>query len=249
MNDNFNRVAYKEQAKTVLRHSYWMPFLVCLLASVFGVFGGGGGSSPGSSGSGNSDSGANMSTEGWLIVIGIVVAVLIFSFCIATAVYCFVTYPVTVGMYRYFMKHRNMNQTSRFSDLFSVFRKNQYMKVVKVMFWYYIRLILWTLLFIIPGLIKAYEYFFVPYILAENPDIGMERAFEISKNMSDGHKWDIFVVGLSFLGWTILGALCCFVGVYFVYPYMQATYAEMYAERRNYALLNGMATEQELCGF
>lgn len=255
MSDNFNRVMFKEQAKNVLRHNYWIPFLVCLIASVFGVFGGGAGGSAGGGGgsAGNSysesTSGSEMDWNFILIMIAIVLIVTLVLFAIGMAVTCFLTNPVLVGMNRYFMKHRKMDDTSSVGDLFSVFRKNQYMDAVKTMFLYRIKIFLWSLLFIIPGIIKSYEYYFVPYIMAENPNIDSKRAFEISKFMTDGHKFDIWVVGLSFLGWTLLGILCCGVGTYFLLPYMQATYAEMYAERREYAIGQGFTSASELTGF
>ncbi len=61
--------------------------------------------------------------------------------------------------------------------------------------------VLWTLCLIIPGIVKSYEYKMIPYILAENPRILRKRAFEISKNMMDGEKWNAFVIDLSFIGW------------------------------------------------
>lgn len=255
MNDNFNRVMFKEQAKNVLRHNYWIPFLVCFVASIFGVFGSGGG---GSAGGGGGSAGESMSENSsgsemeWQLILMIIAIALIISlviFAIGMAFTCFLTNPVLVGMNRFFMKNRKMDDSSNFGDLFSVFRKNQYMNTVKTMFLYRIKIFLWSLLFIIPGIIKFYEYYFVPYIMAENPNIDSKRAFEISKYMTDGHKFDIWIVGLSFIGWSLLGILCCCVGTYFLLPYMQATYAEMYAERREYAIRTGFTSNYELSGF
>ena len=66
---------------------------------------------------------------------------------------------------------------------------------------------LWSLLFVIPGIIKSYEYRMIPYILSENPNISRKRAFEISKQMMKGNKWDTFVLDLSFIGWQILSGI------------------------------------------
>lgn len=108
---------------------------------------------------------------------------------------------------------------------------------------------LWGLLFVIPGIIKHYEYFFVPYLLSENPAMETKRAFELSKEMSNGRKWDIFVMELSFFGWYLLGALCCGIGVFFVSPYYEASMAELYAASRAYVLQNGIAGTMELFGY
>ncbi|MDE5777782.1 MAG: DUF975 family protein [Lachnospiraceae bacterium] len=201
-----------------------------------------------------------------LIVIGIILLIIlliyILSVCIQFAIGSFVNAPITVGYYRYFMKNRK--QQANFMDLFAVFSKGNYMKVVKVMFATNIRIWAWSLLFYFPGLVKAYQYYFVPYIMAENTNISKERAREISRKMTDGHKWQIFVLQLSFLGWAMLfvleeiflGLISCGLlaipGVLLIYPlvgYQMATYAELYEERREYALMTGIATEKELIGF
>ena len=133
----------------------------------------------------------------------------------------FVVGPITVGKNRYFMEHRAFG--SKFERLFWAFRSGRYLNVVKIMFWREVKIFLWSLLFVIPGIIKSYEYCMVPYILAENPQISCERAFELSKQMTKGEKWKIFVLGLSFIGWVIVGMLCCCVGQFFVQPYIEAT--------------------------
>ena len=107
-------------------------------------------------------------------------------------------------------------------------------------------MIAYSKLFIIPGIIKSYEYCMVPYILAENPQISCERAFELSRQMTKGEKWKIFVLGLSFIGWVIVGMLCCCVGQFFVQPYIEATYAELYQVMREKAHGLGFSDYSEL---
>jgi uncharacterized membrane protein len=86
----------------------------------------------------------------------------------------------------------------------------------------------------------------VPYILADNPNIGYRRAVELSKEMTRGHKFRIFVLDLSFIGWILLGIVVLFVGVLFVMPYIYATKAELYLALRRQALKNGLTSEEEL---
>ena len=159
----------------------------------------------------------------------------------------FVSGPVIVGKNRYFMEHRAFG--SRFERLFWAFRSGRYMNVVKIMFWKEVKIFLWSLLFVIPGIIKSYEYCMVPYILAENPQISCERAFELSRKMTKGEKWKIFVLDLSFIGWRILGVLCCCIGQVFVEPYYEATYAELYQVMREKAHGLGFSDYNELYGF
>ena len=91
---------------------------------------------------------------------------------------------------------------------------------------------LWSLLFIIPGIIKSFSYMLTEYILADNPSISAPEAIQLSRQMMNGHKWEAFVLKLSFIGWYILGALCCGVGVLFVTPYYEATMTQFYLTLR-----------------
>ena len=91
-----------------------------------------------------------------------------------------------------------------------------------------LKILLWLFLFIVPGFIKAYEYSMIPYLLAENPNLSADEAFSLSKQMTTGQKMDLFVLDLSFLGWIILGLICCGIGILFVLPYPEATNAEVY---------------------
>ena len=117
------------------------------------------------------------------------------------------------------------------------------------MFLLNLKILLWSFLFIIPGIIKSYEYYMVPYILSENPKISSKRAFEISKEMTDREKFDIFWLSLSFFGWYLLGSLTCGIGNLFVEPYIQATFAELYQVEREKAHSNGFSDFTELPGF
>lgn len=81
----------------------------------------------------------------------------------------------------------------------------------------------------IPIYIKMLQYLFVPYILAENPQMDRKQAFALSKQMMQGNKWDVFVMHLSFAGWMILGGCTCYI-LHFLYvaPYMEYTTAGYY---------------------
>ena len=99
---------------------------------------------------------------------------------------------------------------------------------------------LWSLLFLIPGIIKMYEYLMVPYILADNPGMDRKEAFAISKRMMTGEKWNAFILQLSFLGWIFLSMFTCgLLGIFYVSPYMEATMAELYAYNKGKAFHEG----------
>ncbi len=105
---------------------------------------------------------------------------------------------------------------------------------------------LWTLLFIIPGIIKSYEYSMVKYIKADNPELNTKESIALSKKLTHGHKMDLFVLDLSFIGWLLLGGMACVVGVLFVTPYIHSTWAVAYNKlRANYEgkEIGGMTAE------
>ena len=94
---------------------------------------------------------------------------------------------------------------------------------------------LWTLLLIVPGIIKAISYMFSLYILAENPDVGVKEALELSKKITDGHKKDLFVLGLSFILWGLLCMVTFGIAIVYVGPYVQATMMNAYNELKGAA--------------
>lgn len=108
---------------------------------------------------------------------------------------------------------------------------------------------LWSCLFLIPGIIKAYEYFAVDYIMSENPEMSYRDAFGMSKAMTDGHKMDIFLLQLSFIGWFILsGFTFGILALVYVVPYYNAAMAFAYEELKAEAQRNGKLGGSNLGG-
>ena len=87
---------------------------------------------------------------------------------------------------------------------------------------------LWSLLFVIPGIVKSYSYSMSFYILAENKGKSALECINESKAMTDGHKMELFVLGLSFIGWILLGYITLGIALIWVVPYMQATMTNAY---------------------
>lgn len=92
---------------------------------------------------------------------------------------------------------------------------------------------LWSLLFIIPGIIKGISYSMSFFILAENPEMTASEALDESKRITSGHIGDIFVLYLSFIPWILLCYITCGLALIYVLPYMQATMANCYLELKN----------------
>lgn len=228
----WSRAQLKANAKQVLKRTYWTGFLVMILMGVL---------TAGQGGSGlllrlQSDFGLN-------VAYGTIASIGAFSLIYSI----FLSNPLVVGKNYYFLRSREYDP--EVSNIFSRFGNGNYKNVVVTMLLVNVKVFLWSLLFIIPGIIKSYEYRFVSYIIAENPSISYQRAFEISKDMTDGIKFQIFLMELSFLGWYILGTLLLGVGVFFVNPYFEAAFAELYMAQRAKVLSMYRASGEELCGF
>ena len=244
----------KKNALTVLSKTYWMSFLVCLVAIFLGAerfyapsFNWTMPSSSGpSSGYENTGDSGPLSSEAIMVIVIMIVFVII-GILIGIAFVTFVSSPVICGKNRFFMCARQGKVD--FSNLFFSFKKGNYLKTVKTMFMVNLRVFLWSLLLIIPGIIKSFEYALVPYLISENPDMSTERAFEISKKTMDGEKMRFFLLGLSFIGWTLLAVLTCGIGLLFLNPYLSATFAEFYACMREKAINYGYAEPDELTDY
>lgn len=241
----WTRSLLKQNAKMALKGKYWGAFVVTF---VVGILSGGAASGTGSrvavnsavqSGPAGGDS--YLSTGALLAVL----AVALVAMALALVWSVFVAGPVQIGMNRYFMENRQGR--TPFSTVWSIFGPG-YLNVVKVNFLVSLKILLGSII-IIPGIYWSFCYALVPYLLAENPYMTTSRAMELSKELMEGEKWNYFVLGLSFLGWMLLGALCLGIGTLFVAPYLQATFAEFYAAMRSKAFAAGVSDEQELGGF
>jgi hypothetical protein len=176
-----------------------------------------------------------------------IIAAIGFAMVVSYGYTAFVALPLQVGMRRYFMENRGFK--SGFGRLFWAFGHGSYLHIVKIMFIRELKIFLWSLLFIIPGIIKSYEYYMIPYLLSENPNLSTDRAFELSRRMTQGEKWEIFVMELSFLGWYLLAIFTCGIGFYFLTPYVEASRAELYEVMREKAHGLAFSDFSELPGY
>ena len=220
----WNRQQVKEQAKLIMKRNYWKMFVVTLIASTL---------------TGEKTTiiervqdfaSNNISYDTSPIFYSSNFQYIFYSFISIASILgifytIFIGNVIVVGKNRYFIK--NHVENPELGEIFSGFKGN-YLNVVKIMFLMDLKTLLWLFLFIVPGVIKAYEYSMIPYLLAENPNLSADEAFSLSKQMTTGQKADLFVLDLSFIGWIILGLICCGIGILFVLPYPQATRAEVY---------------------
>lgn len=172
-------------------------------------------------------------SEGWVSVIFVVLSLGVFLFV-----------RMLVGVYsaifeRVLLEARVYEKVpiSRFTHLFRV---KKWFKVALTLFLTGVLELLWGLT-IVGGVIMAMAYSMVPQILAENPDLNVRQAAGLSRRMMRGHKWELFKLELSFIGWIVLSIVTLgLAGIFYFNPYNAATVAEFYAELRRTAKRNGV---------
>lgn len=124
--------------------------------------------------------------------------------------------------------HIARNESFEVKDTFSgfdLFGKALWLSIITNVF-----VFLWSLLLVVPGIIKAYAYSMAPYILADHPEMTAREALNESKRMTEGYKGDLFLLQLSFLGWHLLALLTCGLLYIWLAPYLSATQANYYLE-------------------
>ena len=220
----WNRQQVKEQAKLIMKRNYWKMFVVTLLTGILT------GGKTTIIERAQDFASNNLSYDAQPIFYSSNFQYIFYSFISVASILgilytIFIGNVIVVGKNGYFIK--NNNENPELSEIFKGFKGN-YLNVVKILFLMDLKTLLWLFLFIGPGVIKAYEYSMIPYLLAENPNLSADEAFSLSKQMTTGQKMDLFVLDLSFLGWIILGLICCGIGILFVLPYPEATRAEVY---------------------
>ena len=132
---------------------------------------------------------------------------------------------VELGYAKFLLKQYDRKEL-QFSDLFSQFDRfgtGFAQRFLRTLF-----TVLWSLLFIIPGIVKGLSYAMTPFILEEHPEMTASEAIKASMRLMDGHKMDLFILGLTFIGWQILACLTMGIGFLFLNPYMNAAYAAFY---------------------
>lgn len=225
----WTRKELKARGKAAFKRNYWKSVAVGIVVTV--LSGAAFSSSRTSGGYDEFESALSAVVEqsgiSPVVIIGVLLGVMGMAMLISLAIILFLRNPVEVGTNRFFLK--NAQEPASLKELLYAFRSGNYLNIVWAQFLVGLFITLWSLLLVIPGIIKTFEYMMVGYILADNPDMGAMDALRKSKQMMQGHKWNAFVLGLSFLGWELLGVLTFgILGIFYVRPYVEATFAELY---------------------
>lgn len=242
----WSRRDLKERAKVSIKKNIWMCIGITFIVSILG-------GTLGSSMNYNFDISPYNTTMNFeiatipLLSIAITAGIAIVILFLVSIYNIFICEPLKVGHHRFYLENRD--ECSHFDALIFVFKSGYYWNVVKTCFLMNLYLVLWTLLLIIPGIYKAYEYQMIPYILAENPSLPTSRVFELSREMTYHQKFDMFILGISFIGWSIVTLFTCGLGMLILNPYIEATQVELYITMRDDLLDRDFAMYDEFPGF
>ena len=218
----------KSRGKEAFKANYWKSVLVAFILSIF-TAGGSAASRGNQPNSGNiTDTFNSFSTGEQLAFAGLVVGFVSIAFIISILFRIFLRNPIEVGCYSFFKKNVEENgaEVGVIKEGFGDYLHTFVTLLVRDIF-----LVLWTCLFVVPGLIKLYSYRLVPYILKDNPELSATEVITKSRQMMNGNKWRAFLLDLSFIGWIILSAIT--LGIVYVFwtgPYMENTDAALYLE-------------------
>ena len=144
----------------------------------------------------------------------------------------FLLYPLTLG---YSVAHKDLLQNGDAAITRNTIRHafSDYVRNAVSILLVYVYIALWTLLLIVPGIVKGLAYSLTPFIVKDNPELSPNEAINLSIKMMKGHKFDLFYLYLSFIGWILLAMLTLGIGLLWVIPYMQTAMAAFYLDVKN----------------
>lgn len=210
---NWNRVELKASGKAAFLRNYW-PCVLMSFLMMLGITVGG-------------KEAADGVKEGFRVSIRLLaggsmrvtlLGVLVFS-------------VLEVSGCRFYLE--NVSHNSKLDMIGFGFTSGTYGTIVAAQLLRKLFIVLWSLLLVVPGIMKAYSYCLVPYILADRTDIGAKEALMLSESMMMGKRMEMFMLDLSFFGWYFLSALTGgILGFFYVNPYVHATKAELYLQLR-----------------
>lgn len=137
--------------------------------------------------------------------------------------------PLEFGFMLCFLRLiRGEDSSEMVGDQFDVF--NQYGRYLGGSLLVFLYTLLWSLLFLIPGIIKGYAYAMTPFVMYDHPELDADDCIHESRMMMNGYKWKLFCLDLSFIGWAILCIFTLGIGLLWLQPYIEASHAKFYEE-------------------
>ena len=211
------------KARQSLTGNYWPAVLVAFVASIFGALLVNGGSFSINIEERFSEVFGNLPAivKWYLAIVGSTAGVLSLVNLILGGV-------VQLGYASYLLKQhdREICETKELFSKFDYFGPGFLQLLLRNIF-----TALWTILLVIPGIIKSLGYSMTPFLMVENPDLTAKEAIKLSQEKMMGHKWELFCMSFSFIGWALLATITGGIGYIFLNPYMNAAYAAFYRDK------------------
>lgn len=211
------------KARQSLTGNYWPAVLVAFVASIFGALLVNGGSFSINIEERFSEVFGNLPAivKWYLAIVGSAAGVLSLVNLILGGV-------IQLGYASYLLKQhdREICETKELFSKFDYFGPGFLQLLLRNIF-----TALWSILLVIPGIIKSLGYSMTPFLMVENPNLTAKEAIKLSQEKMMGHKWELFCMSLSFIGWSILATLTGGIGYIFLNPYMNAAYAAFYRDK------------------
>ena len=219
----WTRQELKEKGKTAFKANYWKNVLVAFLLAILSA----GASISSSTGSNNDSSGASDALSNLSPVqVGFLAGGTVLLIIVCVLLDIFIFNPLQIGCYAFFKD--NVKTHSAELDTLKV-GFTDYGHKFCTMLLMSIYVVLWTMLFIIPGIVKSYSYRMVPFIVQDYPDLTAKEVINKSREMMDGQKMETFKLDLSFIGWFLLALVTLgLVGIFWTNPYFYNTNAALY---------------------
>ena len=211
------------KARESLKGNYWYAVLAALIAAIFGALMVNGGSF--------SLDIEERATELFGTLPRMIRIYLVISASAAGAVNLVALIlggVVQIGYAQYLLKQQD-REVNSVKDLFSQF--DRFGQGFLQAFLRGLYTFLWSLLFVIPGIVKSFGYAMTPFLMAEDPNLTAKEAIKLSQEKMMGHKGELFCLDLSFIGWDLLAALTGGIGHIFLNPYVNAAYAAFYRDK------------------
>jgi len=194
------RTELKNEALATLRGKWTQPVLAALIVMLVSAF----------------TQGGNQTKSAVFVTLGFLVALL---------VACNLQFGFEVAMLRF-----RRGREDSVNEMLAAGFKEDYGRVLGISLLRAVFICLWALLLIVPGIIKAYAYSMTAYIAEDNPELGPKECIDQSKIMMQGHKMDLFLLDLSYIGWILLGFLSLGIGFLWITPWMQMAHVRFYEE-------------------
>ncbi len=177
--------------------------------------------------------GDNIFAETWLF--GLIVCFIIStltSMATSFIIGILVVGPLTFSQTYMFMARTRGKEKFDIMDIAQGFTNGQFVRTTLLLLLQAAFLFLWSLLLVIPGIIKSYSYRLAFYVAADRPDLSVNECLAESARLMRGHKWRAFCMDLVMFLWSLVGSCVCGIGTLWVAPYREAAMANFYEDLR-----------------